>query len=155
MNTQTQTRLLRGTVTPEATQAKDELVSKVNEYAKLSLEYEEQEKLFKDQTKATKARLDILKAELTETAKEMDQTVLVGDQATLEFTGRNSRSIKPEDLYVYFRKLGDSLKFFKYVKVALGDLEKDLNKAVVEASGLVNNDFNAHSGIKVKPKLHA
>lgn len=156
MNTE-KTRFIRGT-NPDAIMEKvkiekDELAMKVDEYAKLSLQYAEAEKAFKDKTKATKARMESLKLELLGTAEKLKTTILHGEELDLEVAGRNSRDIKPQNLFVFFKKMGDTLKFFEFVKVALGDLEKNLGKAIVDSSGLVDNTYNPYSSLKVKPKL--
>ncbi len=155
----TQTRFIRGTEKNQTYQEviqhreeNNELASKVDQYAKLSLQYQEEEKLFKDRTKDMKQELEALKAELTEEAKKLDVTTLDGEDFSIEFSGRNARTIDPKDLYVYFRKLGDSLKFFDYIKVQLQGLEDDFGKAVIDASGIVKNKFNSWSSIKIKPK---
>lgn len=152
----TQTRMIRATkaeVTMPLAAPKSDLKAKVDEYAKLTIDFQEQEKAFKESTKAMKSRLDTLKAELTETAKELETTTLDGNQVDLEFQGRNTRVIKCQDLFVYFKKLGQTLKFFDYIKVQITSLEKDMGKSVVEASGLVENEFDPYSSIKIKPRM--
>jgi valyl-tRNA synthetase len=105
---------------------------------------------FKKETEGMEAVLKELISDVRNYAEEHDLVLMSGVDAVVEFTPSTSRSIDPQKLLAFLKRLGKIADFWNLVKVTLKDATQHYGEAVLESEGAMKIEVESRGNMKIR-----